>query len=963
MSGNPPTEDLRERLEEFVRYRHEHLSGDEKGEAQVFLDRLFRALGHEGVFEAGATLEKRVARRDDGGTAFADLVWKPRVLIEMKKEGQDLARHYRQAFEYWIDLVPDRPQYMTLCNFDEFWTYDLNQQLDEPIDRLTLDDLPRRWEALSFLLPVEQPPIFDNDLVAVTRESAAKVSAAFNRLIDRGIERHAAQRFILQSVMAMFSEDIGLLPTHSFTQAIQDSLDGASAYDLLFGLFEQMNTGGETSGGRFAGTPYFNGGLFSEIIPFELKREEIEQLHEAAQANWAEVRPAIFGTLFEQSMEMDERHAYGAHFTSEADIQLIVMPSIVKPWRERIEAATTVKELGQVQQDLLEYRVLDPACGCGNFLYVAYRELRRLEKQLTEKVHARRRRRREIGLAFVSTKQFFGIDINEFAVEIAKVTLMLGRKLAADELGDELAALPLDDLDDNITAGDALKLEWPQTDACIGNPPYLGRRRIVEERGADYSAWLAETYPAVGGVSDYVVYWFRKAHDHLPEGGRGGLVGTNTIRQGDTRKASLDYIVENGGVIYDAVSSQPWSGDAVVEFSIVNWAKGVDVSPKTFRLSEGTKKVELETIPPSLTAEVDVAAAAPLKVNRDPKVCFQGQTPGHTPGFTLATQQAEDLVERDPESAEVIHPFLTGDELNSTGRPGRFIIDIPAEDVLSAQRWQDAYEHVKEHVLPTRQERAEKEAAGNEKAQARNPRARVNWHHRRFLEFWWQLSYRREDMLDAFSRLSRYIALSRVAVQDHPPIYAFVSPEIRPADAIQAFAFEDDYSFGILHSSLHGKWFEARCSTMRRDLRYTPDTVFDSFPWPQEPTKETIDGIVEAVAALLAFRDEKVAAGTTLGEQYASLREPGRNPLRDLHDDLDRAVLAAYGLPEDADHLAELLTLNQAITTKEKKGIMEMPRGPGAADLSGVVRTKTMIEPLDDLGVDSTSRGPAGTGA
>src|SRR5665811_1970012 len=136
MTANPRPEELPTRLEELVRYRQEQLRGDEKGEAQVFLDRLFRALGHGGVFEAGATLEQRVRRRDNGGTAFADLVWRPRVLIEMKRAGQDLTRHYRQAFEYWIDLVPDRPQYMVLCNFDEFWVYDLNVQLDVPVHRL-----------------------------------------------------------------------------------------------------------------------------------------------------------------------------------------------------------------------------------------------------------------------------------------------------------------------------------------------------------------------------------------------------------------------------------------------------------------------------------------------------------------------------------------------------------------------------------------------------------------------------------------------------------------------------------------------------------------------------------------------------------------------------------------------------------------------------------------------------------
>lgn len=385
VAANPAVDELRERLDEFVRYRRDHLDGDEKGEAQLFLERLFQAFGHAGVREAGATLEMRVARRDQGGTAYADLVWKPRVLVEMKKAGEDLRRHYRQAFEYWIDLVPDRPEFVVLCNFDELWVYNLNDQLDEPVDQVSLGDLPRRWEALAFLLPTQVAPVFGNDLVAVTRESAAKVSGVFNQLVERGVDRDVAQRFVLQAVMAMFSEDIGLLPSHLFTKAVEDSLAGGSAFDLVFGLFREMNNPGETSGGRYAETPYFNGGLFREVEAFELERGEVEALHDACQEDWAAVRPVIFGTLFEQSLDKPERHAYGAYFTSEADIQKVVLPSIVKPWRKRIEEAETLDELGRVEQDLLAYRVLDPACGSGNFLYVAYREMRRLERQLDEK--------------------------------------------------------------------------------------------------------------------------------------------------------------------------------------------------------------------------------------------------------------------------------------------------------------------------------------------------------------------------------------------------------------------------------------------------------------------------------------------------------------------------------------------------------------------------------------------------
>jgi hypothetical protein len=185
-------------------------------------------------------------------------------------------------------------------------------------------------------------PIFGNDLVRVTREAAAKVSGVFRSMKDRGIRRLYAQHFVLQSVVAMFAEDIGLLPEKFFARTVDDSKSGREAYDLLGSLFREMNTPGRTAGGRYAGTPYFNGGLFNNITPVEMTGDELAAMKAAAKTNWSAVRPEIFGTLFETSMEQGERHAYGAHFTSQADISRVVIPCIVDPWTERIEAAKTI---------------------------------------------------------------------------------------------------------------------------------------------------------------------------------------------------------------------------------------------------------------------------------------------------------------------------------------------------------------------------------------------------------------------------------------------------------------------------------------------------------------------------------------------------------------------------------------------------------------------------------------------
>lgn len=925
-------DDLQRRLPEFVDYRRTHLRGDEKGEAQVFLERLFQAFGHAGLREAGATLEDRLSA-SGRHTRFVDLMWKPRCLIEMKKAGTDLTTVYRQAFDYWVAAVPDRPRYVVLCNFDELWVYDFDQQLDFPMDKIQLAELPHRWEALTFLLPQEAAPTFRHNLVAVTRDAAARVARVFTRLVDRGVHRAAAQRFVLQCVMAMFSEDIGLLPRSYFTHSVRECLDrGGDPYDLVFGLFREMNTNGATPAGRFAGTPYFNGGLFTKIQPITLEPDDLAALDEAALQDWSYVRPEVFGTLFEGSMDEGERHATGAHFTSQADIMKVVGPTIVEPWRDRIASARNIAELEALLGDLFAYRVLDPACGSGNFLYVAYRELRRLEVDLLNAIDERRRSaaiRGQRAYAYVTPDHFYGMDTNAFAVEIAKVVMMLGKKLSADELDADQPVLPLDSLDTNIVAGDALFESWPRADAIIGNPPYLGRRKMVQELGAEYVQRLGRRHPHVAGVSDFVCHWFPLAHDHLPDGGRAGFVATNTIRENDSRVSSLDYIEDHGGTITNAVSSQPWTGDAAVHVSIINWYKGPLEGPHVLWLNNSALRLEVPKISTTLRPQVDLRHAQQLRVNMQPKVCFQGQTPGITSAFTLDQAQRDELVRANPRSALFVRPFIGGEDVLAGGPPSRYVIDLPHDDLLEAEfSAPGAVAHLRALVLPVKQAAADKQAAANITL---SDGAGRNAHRARFLANWWQQAYRRRDMIAAIEPLDRYIALTIVAQEKRLSIYAFVDARIRPAATLQVFAFDDDYSLGILSSSIHRAWFEARCSTLETRLRYTPESVFNYFPWPQNPTASSVAEVAAAAAAIQQQRRVYLSRGASLKRVYDALREPGTNRLRDLHGDLDSAVYRAYGFSPEDPLLGQLLALNLDLADQPASEA----RGPGGHGLPG----------------------------
>lgn len=928
---NAPTEELRQRLKDFATWRTDNLKGDEKGEAQVYLDHLFTVLGWKGVFEAGAVLEERITK-DDGGTSFADLLWKPRVLIEMKKKGADLSRHFRQAFDYWIRAVPDRPRYVILCNFDEFWIYDFDNQVDEPVERVKLSDLYERWESIGFMLPRQVEPVFGNDLVAVTREAAADVAKVFVSLRDRGVDAKVAQRFALQCVMAMFSEDIGLLPQHSFTKALADAKDGVEAYDLIGSLFEQMNSPGITAGGRYAGTPYFNGGLFTKVDPQELTFEELELLRDAASNNWSNVRPEIFGTLFEGSMDAGERHASGAHFTAQSDIVRIVAPVIVQPWKQRIDSANSIRELNAVLEAMSQFRVLDPSVGSGNFLYVAYRELRRLEREAIEKIRERRRSENIAGqesFGYVTPEQFLGIDVNEFAVEVAKVTMLLGKKLADDEMHEVGQTLPLDNLDKSIVVGDALFDAWPKADAIIGNPPYLGGRSIVDELGPLYRSRLNEKF-GPRGVADFVTYWFPIAHDHLPDGGRAGFVATKSVKQGDGRKASLDYIVDNGGVIFDAVAGMPWSGEAQVTVSIVNWQKGGEPpAVRTLWIDPDTEPLELTEITAALSPRINLRSAVDINANNGG--VFQGQTFGVVAAFRVGGFAAAKAIKTRPEARAVIRPVLGGDEMLKKTSLDDWIIDIPERSADKAwQQFPELMKSLESSALVTRQAKADNENERNAAALAVNPKARLNRHHAGFLDRWWTLAWRREEYLKSTENLSRYVALTRTSSELRGPVFSFVSGEFRVSDSMVAFPYSDDYSLGVLQSSVHETWFRERCTTLETRLTYTSETVFSSFPWPQNPEQAAIDRVVSATTAIVAHRAEAFRLGMTLAAQYDVLRRPGRSTLRDLHSELNEAVMEVYRFDPEVDLLTQILELNLLVGQREASSGAVTPPGPQA---------------------------------
>jgi hypothetical protein len=883
-------EEIRAALTAFAA-RWSVYEGSERAEAQTFLNELFECYGTKRADVAD--FEKSQAGR------FLDLIW-PRVcLIEMKapSEAKRLDKHRKQALDYWHESADSSknipaPTWVVLCAFRRLEIWEPGAYPTAPRLVLDLIDLPDQYDALLFLAGRE--PIFTGGQAALTREAVVHLVDLYERLLDRAAaDPDELRDFLLQSVWSLFAEDLGQIPEHGFTRVLEELIENPhrSSADELGQLFTWLNTPGERpQHGLYAETPYANGGLFERPARVHLEPEELEHLRSASRFQWRQVQPSIFGSLLEGGLGHDQQWRLGAHYTHEADIQKVVQPTVIEPWRERIENIAKHSEAVRAQNDLLNYVVLDPACGSGNFLYVAYRELRRLEKRLHEReIELRRkegmREQSSLSLHF-PLQNVKGIEIDGFAVALARVTLWMGHKLAVDELGLDEATLPLGDLS-GIQIGDALRIKWPRADAIIGNPPFHGDRSLRRLFGDDYVEWLESEFKV--GLKDYCVYWFRKAQDHLPTGGRAGLVGTNSISQNRARGASLEYIVEKGGLIVSAISSQDWPGEAAVDVSIVNWVKPPPV-PIRFML-DGR---QVTSITPALRSpEVDVSGAMPLTGNEGR--CFYGPIPAGK-GFMLKAEGAKKLLADDPRYRDVIRPYLVGSDItkNPDQGPSRYIIDFGLRSLEEAMKYPKALHVVRLLVKPERDQTRRKA----------------------YRERWWRFAEPLVDMRDAVHGLSRYIA---GIAQGKRILFSWVEPWTCPSNLTTIFAFEDDYFMGVLTSRVHTAWAEAQGSTLEDRIRYTPKTSFGTFPWPTGSRQEIAD-----VAKRLYARRSEICSDEQIGltKLYNQVDEGAWTDLHDLHRELDEAVAATYGWPRSVAHDPDetnrrLLALNRAIVAGE----------------------------------------------
>ena len=784
---------------------------------------------------------------------------------------------------------------------------------------------------------------------ALTERAAGTFAKLAQALRERGHEAQAVAHFVNRLVFCMFAEDVGLLPQQMFSRMLQEAKRSPDTFPELAGeLFRAMSQGGRVG---FESVHWFNGDLFNDEAALALGGDEIETALAAAALDWSEIDPSILGTLFERGLDPDKRSQLGAHYTDRDKIMLIVDPVIVRPWLAEWAAAkeeigACVKRADQaksraartrqhtqaerVLQEFLErlrgFTVLDPACGSGNFLYLALHALKDLEHrvQLEAETMGLQRAFPAIGPGNVK-----GIEINAYAAELARVSVWIGeiqwmRRNGFQESRDPILK-PLETIEcrDAILSAEGEEPEWPAADVVIGNPPFLGGKLLRSGLGGGYVETLRQVYGArLHGEADLVCHWFDKT-SRMIEGGaatRAGLVATNSIRGGRNRSV-LDRIVERGR-IFDAWSDEPWVVDgAAVRVSLVAF-EGTEDGRSARLNGEAVGGVNAD-----LTAaeSADLGQARRLEPNRG--VSFMGDTKNGA--FDVSGDLAREWLRlpRNPNgrsNAAVLKPWMNG--MDVTRRPaGKWIIDFGAAmSERDAALYEAPFRHVETHVKPERE---------------RNRGRKVR-------ESWWLHEAPRPGMWRALAGLSRYIATPRVAKHR---LFVWLDAGICPDSQLIVIARDDDTTFGIMHSRFHEAWSLRLGTSLEDRPRYTPTTTFETFPFPEglSPLVPAADyagdpravAIAQAARRLVELRErwlnppewvewvEELAPGyprrpVPRGEAAAKalkdrtltkLYNARPKWLEDAHAALDEAVATAYGWPgniAEEDALRRLLALN-----------------------------------------------------
>jgi hypothetical protein len=881
--------EIRQRAAKFAQeWKSAHY---EKGETQTFYNEFFEIFGVQR--RKVATFEEPIKQPGSRAPGFIDLFWKGTLLVEQKSAGRDLTKAKQQALDYFPGIKDSElPRYVLVCDFQTFELYDLETR-DEV--KFKLADLQKYVQAFSFIFGTT-PRIFkDQDPVNI--EASELMGKLHDALLASGYAGHDLERFLVRLVFCLFADDTGIFtPKGIFLDFVRDRTgeDGSDLGPLLGQLFEVLNRPEDkrhkTLDEDLKQFQYIDGDLFAERLPMpDFDSTMRKLLLDACTFDWSAVSPAIFGALFQSVMDKEKRRAIGAHYTTEQNILKLIHPLFLDDLRAELDRLKARRDTGQAaalrafQTKLAAIRCFDPACGCGNFLVIAYRELRILETEVL--IELNRNRRFDVAeLSQVDVNQFYGIEIEEFPVRIAEVALWMMDHIMnmrlSDALGGYLARIPLK-ASPTIKNDDALEIDWAtfldpaQCTYVLGNPPFGGAKYQTAAQRAQVAGIAALSQKK--GSLDYVAAWFIQAGAYIQNTtAKIGFVATNSITQGEQVAELWPLLFDRYNLeIIFAHRTFAWGSEARGKAHVHVVIIGLSLreqAPRDRRLfdyadydADPTESV-VPVISPylfnaaNLTDPHTVVYEQAAPFGGMPSMVI-GSKPIDDGNYILSEDETNALVKTDPRADRYLHPYIGSEEFINGGK--RWILALQEATPTDIR----AMPNVRKRIEAVRNFRKASKSAPTKKLGDAPTLYHVNVIPKRpFLV-----------VPEVSSELREYVPIG------------YLEPPVIPSNLVRVIENASPWLFGLLTSRMHMAWLKSIGGRLESRYRYSIGLVYNPFPWPSL-TPDTERRIGELAGAILAARAAHASA--TFGDLY----DPAAMPpdLRKAHHALDAAVDKLY---------------------------------------------------------------------
>ena len=886
----------------------------EEADAKPFLVEFFNVFGLNQ--RKVAAFEHKVKKLGDGD-GYIDMLWKGWLLIEMKSKGKDLTKAYGQAKGYLHGLHKlDIPKYVLVCDFDTFRLYDLEETGEEEYHEFKLDDFVNHVELFGFIAGYQKKVYREEDPVNV--KAAELMGKLHDRLKEIGYEGHPLEVYLVRLLFCLFAEDTNIFNKQQFEDFIKErtSEDGSDLAAKIQEIFQVLNTPLDK---RFKNLdeqlnafPYVGGKLFQEILSIAHFDANMRQtLLECCYLDWSKISPAIFGSMFQSVMDPKERRNLGAHYTSEKNILKLIKPLFLDElWAEFESSKTNKAKLNAFHERLSKLKFLDPACGCGNFLVITYRELRLLELAVLERLYGNDRVVVELAdVALLDVDMMAGIEYEEFPARIAEVAMWLmdhqmNLKMSM-EFGQYFARLPLMK-SAKIIHANALETDWEnvvyksELSFILGNPPFIGAKIMTQSQ----RDCIVKEFEGIqgSGVLDYVTGWYIKAAKYI-QGTKikVGFVSTNSIVQGEQTSILWGQMLHKYKIkIHFAHRTFKWSneakGNASVYCVIVGFAN-FDANNKSIFEYEDIKgeahEIKAKNINPYLVDAKDIFIGKRRKpICNVPEILFGNQP--NDGGFLLLTEiEKSQLIETEPDSNKWIRPLISAHEfLHNKTRYCLWLLNITPNELKRLPNILERVEQVKRTRLKSTR------AATVDLAQ--------------FPTKFGFISHKENN----------YVLIPRHSSENRKYIpIGFFDENSIASDSCLFISNAKLYDFGVLMSSIHMVWVKNMCGRIKSDYRYSNDLVYNNYPWPAYPSEKQIKAIETAAQNVLDARSE--FPNSSLADLYNPLTMPP--VLVKAHNELDKAVDLAYrpqAFTSEANRMVFLFELYEKYTanlfTKEK---------------------------------------------